>query len=265
MKFWQAFFQKKVITPAVAILLVIVSVICTLAIPTSAPTQPITHPTGGTPEELYQGAVADAMVAEENEVEPVVAITPDSDQVAWDDQGRVLLLTYHRYPDSYPAGQRVTLDWGPVWTFTATEMVQWYQENQAGVSDWPLRLKQLIGLPPENEYTHFTALWVEPADLVRPAYSTDITQPVTAIHFPQDQTGQEEYWSWFDDNIVWSYYESAYPWTRLGYTYDWADNGQDYGLSEFLIRQGASVQVEFTYTTEEFLDWLAAQEEEPAA
>ena len=51
-------------------------------------------------------------------------------------------------------------------------------------------------------------------------------------------------------------FDSAYPWTRLGYTYDWADNGQEYGLSEFLIRQGAEVEVAFTMTTEEFIAWL---------
>ena len=64
------------------------------------------------------------------------------------------------------------------------------------------------------------------------------------------------YREWFEDNIIWSYFDSAYPWTRLGYTYDWADNGQEYGLSEFLIRQGAEVEVAFTMTTEEFIAWL---------
>lgn len=44
---------------------------------------------------------------------------------------------------------------------------------------------------------------------------------------------------------------------RMRYTYDWADNGTNYGLTEFIIRDGSPVDVEFTYTNEKFLNWLA--------
>lgn len=69
-----------------------------------------------------------------------------------------------------------------------------------------------------------------------------------------DQVSAEEsYVRWFNENILDSYFYGAYPWTRLGYTYDWADNGSEYGLSEFLIRQGAEVEVVDTRATKEFL------------
>ena len=42
----------------------------------------------------------------------------------------------------------------------------------------------------------------------------------------------------------------------MGYTYDWADNGIEYGLTEFLIEENAAVEIAFTKTTEEFIDWL---------
>ena len=64
----------------------------------------------------------------------------------------------------------------------------------------------------------------------------------------------EEFKAWFDDNILWSYFYGEYPWTRLGYTYDWADNGTEYGMTEFIVESGAEVKVEFTETTEEFLN-----------
>ena len=75
-------------------------------------------------------------------------------------------------------------------------------------------------------------------------------------------TGQvdEAYQKWFEETMEQSYVPtSGSPWTRLGYTYDWADNGTEFGLSEFLIRQGSDVQVEFTYVTDEFLHWLKQQ------
>ena len=67
----------------------------------------------------------------------------------------------------------------------------------------------------------------------------------------------EDFKEWFDGNIVWSYFDSAYPWTRLGYTYDWAADAEDeYGLSEFLVKDGSEVTVAYTSTTDEFLQQL---------
>ena len=151
----------------------------------------------------------------------------------------------------------MTLEWGEVWTFTDREIKNWYAANSQGVTDWELRLEQLIGLPPEAGYTHISAFWASPEDVIRPAYVTDPTQPMTN-QLAEDM--DEADLDWFDGNILWSYFDSAYPWTRLGYTYDWADNGQEYGLSEFLIRDGAEVNVAFTMATEQFLDWLAEEE-----
>ena len=34
------------------------------------------------------------------------------------EEGRVLLYTFHKYPDSYRDGTDVKLEWGNVWTFT---------------------------------------------------------------------------------------------------------------------------------------------------
>ena len=49
-------------------------------------------------------------------------------------------------------------------------MKAWYGQNSQGVADWHLRLCQLIGLPPGTDYDSVTLLWVDPGDLVRPAY-----------------------------------------------------------------------------------------------
>lgn len=212
---------------------------------------------------LYAAAVRDAMVIGDDDIFPLIEITKDSPLCSWDDQGRVLMLTYHRFPGSYIAGEDYTLIYGEVWTFTDREIIQWYQEyqkyqeNNGGVNDWALRFKQLIGLPPEREYTHFSALWVNPGDIIRPGYAWRLSDTMSAKTFAEDPG--EDYKAWFDNNIIWSYFESAFPWTRLGYTYDWAAGGGKYGLSEFLIRKDAVTHVEFTMTTDEFVSWLKDQ------
>ena len=66
---------------------------------------------------LYMSAVRDAAFADEDEILPLVSLTPDDKMTAWDDSGRVLLCTWHSYPDSYPEGENVTVEWGYVWTF----------------------------------------------------------------------------------------------------------------------------------------------------
>ena len=209
-----------------------------------------------TTEKLYLSAVEDAKRAEENEILPLVTRTPDSDMVTWNDDGtKVLLLSWHKYPDSYIAGESFTCTYGEIWTFTDKEILSWYDENSEGITDWELRLEQLIGLPAGAEYTHVSAFWVDLDEVIRPAYQTDVTKQMTANLLDGSSLG--EYKEWFDGNAEYSYSdETPYPWTRLGYTYDWADNGREYGLSEFLILADSVIEVEWTKTTDEFVDWM---------
>ena len=143
---------------------------------------------------------------------------------------------------------------GEVWTFTDGEIRSWYQDEGRDAPSLTLRLEQLIGLPRDSGYTHVSALWARPQDLLRPAYSTDVADDRMDNYF-SGQT-DEEYLAWFEENIEWSYTQSAWPWTRLGYTYDWSLYGGEYGLTEFVIVPDSTVSVEFTLTTQEFIEWL---------
>ncbi|MGN1349617.1 MAG: hypothetical protein ACI4VM_01315 [Anaerovoracaceae bacterium] len=209
-------------------------------------------------QDLYQQAIDDSVVAEDDEILPLVEITEDSDLVTWNEsKDKVLMMTFHKYPDSYPEGEDVTVQWGYVWTFSGKEFLSRY-DDYGEVNDWNLRLKQLLGLPEESGQTHVTAMWVSPKDLLRPAYVTDITRQMSnSFSDAADDPARAdpEYTAWFNENAVYSYCENKFPWTRLGYTYDWADNGEEYGLSEFLVRDGSEVTVEFTKTLEEFISW----------
>ncbi len=206
-------------------------------------------------EELYAMAVRDAAIAEEDEIKPLVSLTKKDPLVTWDDQGRVLLCTWHSYPDSYPEGETVTAKWGYVWTFTDKEMAT-HAGELAKSKDAVMRMRQLISINPGKTHSTVTGLWVDPSDVLRPAYQSDPAVGSMWTAFPEGEEVEESFRGWFDQNILDSYYYGSYPWTRLGYTYDWADNGKEYGLTEFLIKKGARAEVAFTQTTDEFLQRL---------
>lgn len=212
---------------------------------------------------LFGEAVKDAMIIDKDEILPVVSLDEGEPYAVYDDEGRILLYTFHKYPDSYPDGADVKLEWGNVWTFTGGELEEKYQENKDSVTDWQTRLKELIGLRPDNESNYFTAMWVKPEDVFRPAYVSDIGTVEMTDSFSEDVN--EEYKAWFDDNIISSYFDGAYPWTRLGYTYDWADNGQEYGLSEFIVKKDSNIKVAYTVELDEMLKKLENDSWNPQA
>ncbi|MCR5482734.1 MAG: hypothetical protein K6F52_08085 [Clostridia bacterium] len=108
----------------------------------------------------------------------------------------------------------------------------------------------------KRSYSGRGVVFVDAKLLHRPA---NVTDPNAKMEKEYKPTGDEEfdkmYKEWFDGNIIWSYFDSAFPWTRLGYTYDWADNGTEYGLSEFIIFNGANAKVEYTYNLEDFVKY----------
>ena len=204
---------------------------------------------------LYFDAVKDAVFIEPDEIHELVRVTPESELVTFNEsKDKVLVLNCNNYPESYVPGKEFLCKYGVVWTFTDKEIVKWYSENKKDITDWRLRFNQLIGVAGDKDYKCVTALWVNLADLRRPAYEPDITKQIDSQKLSRKDV--PEITDWFSENILYSYFDSAAPWTRLGYTYDWADNGTEYGLTEFIILKGATVDVEWTKTQDEFLEWL---------
>ncbi len=206
-------------------------------------------------DELYYDAVKDAMTVEEEEMLPVISLARGEPYACYEDRGeRLLLITYHGEPQNYPTGASVRLRRGDVWVFAGGEMADWYEVNKKDLRDPGRRFRQLFGLSYDSPATYFTAFWVKPQDVIRPAYTTDITVKEVPGEFPVDM--HPEYRQWFEDQIIEKYFDGFEPWTRLGYTYDWAGNGTEYGLSEFLIKNGSEVEIAYTCTREEFQDKL---------
>ncbi|MGN0108000.1 MAG: stalk domain-containing protein, partial [Hominilimicola sp.] len=98
---------------------------------------------------LYHNAIVDCIQADEDEILPLRPIDTTAD--------KVLVCTWHKYPDSYPSGEEIEIKYGDVWVFAADEIMQFGNKN--GYSDdMVLRMTQLIGLPPQNGKTHFTTM-----------------------------------------------------------------------------------------------------------
>lgn len=85
-------------------------------------------------------------------------------------------------------------------------------------------------------------LWVNPKDLFRPCPDPEITDTTCSLQF--SETASDEHKIWIIRYMLSSYSSQGYPWTRLGYTYDWGSLDTERGASEFVIRKGATVEIQ---------------------
>ena len=235
--------KKRLFFPLLCVLLVLITGIGCEHNNSEAPTDP------------YTEACQDAVFADTDEIyDGLVAITQDNDNLVWN-EGMVLVVTFTRFPDSYPEGEWTQTWWGETWVTAVPELKTYYEGLTVAVDNPVLRVEQMLGLPKDSGYEWFAELWVNPHDLYRPCPDSEITDSVCGLTFPDNTP--DEYIDWFNNQIIESYgYEQKYPWTRLGYTYDWGDPTNEIGLSEFIIRQGAEVLVE---KLERFEDYLQEQ------
>lgn len=204
-------------------------------------------------DQLYTGAIKDAMVADPNEIDSnLTPITQNNTHLFWQGEGEnatVLVVTWTKYASSYPVGQNVTTSWGYTWV-TAVPEIQTFFKSVPSDVNCTVRAAELLGMPANTSYTYFVELWVKPDQLFRPAPDSEITDTTTQLTFPANATA--DYKAWFNSNIISSYYPMKYPWTRLGYTYDWGDSTH-VGLSEFVLQQNATVTVKSVTPTVEYL------------
>ena len=210
---------------------------------------------------LFDDAVEDAMIIDKDEILPVVSLEEGQPYAVYDQDGRILLYTFHKYPDSYPDGADVKLEWGNVWTFTGGELEEWYQKNKEDVTDWQTRIKELIGLRPDNESEYFTAMWVKPEDVFRPAYVSDIGTTEMTDAFSDEV--DEDYKEWFDSNIISSYFDGNIH----GRDWDIHMTGQTTAqniVSEFIVKKDSDVKVAYTVELKEMLNKLDNNSWNPA-
>ena len=193
-------------------------------------------------DDRYQDAVLDAMLVTDEEVvdtlTPIIDVNPD---LLWE-SGRVLVVTWTKYGDSYPVGNTTVTWWGDTWVTVVPELKNRMEEFNVPSELLTLRVEQLLGLPNGSSNSWFVEIWVNPDDLFRPSPDPDINDTVAMLTFPEG--GSSEYETWFNGMIISQYFqEKKYPWTRLGYTYDWGNPDNEIGISEFVIRKNSEVVI----------------------
>ncbi|MFH1740313.1 MAG: hypothetical protein ABIH23_14995 [bacterium] len=233
--------------------------------------------TGQSEEELHQAylnAVEDAKTAEASEIsDTLTAIVEENDTLVWKgepENKQVLMVTWTSWT-GYDAmvGKTIKMDKflhinaktamgiyetsRDIWVTAVPELQNFCTLHRLARQDLVLRLEQLLGLPPHNGKTRFVEFWVDPDDLFRPSPDPEISDRQAELEFPE--TVSEEYIQWFNELKSNSYGEDGYPWTRLGYTYDWGNPNSEVGLSEFVIREGAVVDVHSATITDEYCIW----------
>ena len=223
------------------------------------------------PQSLYSSAVHDARTVTAAEISRnLTPITRDNLNLLWENGTpgtRVLLLSWIRSSDAKyydgtvdPAcgvgSTNCTLK-ADLWVTVVPEMKNFFR----GTVPQPLRIAQLLGVPPEYalEERSMVELWVAPGDLFRPCPDPEISDRECQTDFPADPfrafTATEmvrategpgwnvfmNYTGWFNNRKNYLYanprnypVSAPYPWTRLGYTYDWGSDNHT-GLSEFVI------------------------------
>lgn len=199
----------------------------------------------------YDQAVEDAALPEASEVvDDLVAITDDNPDLVRDEDGRVLMVTWTSYTGyDELVGQPTTLG-VEVWSTVAPEMQSFCRA--AGLEDdaLALRLEQLLGLPMATGKDRVVELWVPADAMFRPSPDPEVDDSVASLDFPA--TVSQEHKDWIEALRASSYGDMGYPWTQLGYTYDWGGDGDEVGLSEFVVRKGSEVLVKDVYTVAEY-------------
>lgn len=202
----------------------------------------------------YSQAIRDASVAEEAEISrDLWAITPENPDIFWQNnetKDKVLLVTWTSwdgYDDREGSEMELSRD---VWTTVVPQVRKFCQDLTLDPKSQSLRLEQLLGLPPHDGKTKFVEMWAKLEDIFRPCPDADIDDTQCDLEFRDPVDPQHQDWMLELESS--SYGEEGYPWTRLGYTYDWGNLTTEVGSSEFVIKSGATVEIEFVTTTEDY-------------
>ncbi|WP_292466991.1 hypothetical protein [Methanolobus sp.] len=205
-------------------------------------------------DQMYRAAIEDAMVTEENEIyRELVPINESNTELQWmEESGEkyILVVTWTKYPESYPVDSNVLTWWGDTWVMVIPELKGFVEQNNIQDNELTLRLEQLIGLPYDDGNEYFVEMWVKPDDLFRPSPDPEITDTQAQLDFNENVS--QEHVEWFNSLKNNTY--DQYPWTRMGYTYDWGNPDGEIGMSEYVIRNNSTVIVSSVSTTSDYFE-----------
>jgi hypothetical protein len=201
---------------------------------------------------LYFKAIYDSSVYQQVNLRQLRPLVPDSN-------GNILGATLTSRNGT--VGQPLPSGNGGIW-ITGVPEVQDICRGWTG--DIPMRLRELIGLPPDADIPRVITLQVQASDVFRPAVDPTITTTYPCSvpaggPIPKDcgnvfpTNTSPAHYAWMASSAF-SLHEvpDGYPWTHLGYTYNWAPGQDRYGASEYVIRTGAQPIIMAITTPEQY-------------
>lgn len=239
--------------------------------------------------QAYASAIADSAVSRPGEVvNDLVVASPQDPRTQWrtiDGEPHMLVARLGFRAISSVAGGEPFTSTSNVFTFVPQELQERCAElNCAQMSNRKLdfTLKQLIGLPPDADYTVMSRVWVKPTDLFRPCTQVDPLIPTcpqqvaNTIHAGVDRSTflfEQGMYAWrlqragsqTPISCAKDFTNTAggnclgFPWTRLGYTYDWTPGARsERGLTEFVIAPGSQVVLDSAGPVRDLIDVTAS-------
>lgn len=238
----------------------------------------------------YVEGIRDSAVARPSEVVTDLLVpTPADPRTQWRtiDGIDYLLVGAMRYAALSNAAPGESFELGSDrWVFIPGELAERCARmhcEHMDVATLDMRLKALIGLPPDADYSKVTWFWVRSTDLFRPCTDPRPSSPTCPVTVPADAPAtvagiDVNTFLWKQTNTAWhvpSVLNPAtvmscskdfqnttngeclgYPWTRLGYTYDWSPTSKRHrGLTEFVVPKGAPAFMESTGTHRQYFPY----------
>lgn len=251
------------------VLIGLCSVVCSLSpleiLPSSA--HPGQSPASSPTEAQLKATYAEAVRLASKDRHPaeivtnLTAITEANTRLTWKGpagQKKVLVATWVG-SDEFDSKIGQTIPTRELWVTVVPELQRFCRTHPGGKPP-ALRIKQLLGLPPDYHVTKFVEVWVSPSDLFRPSPDPEITDRQAELSLEAARTRphppDQVHIQWFTKNRRELYppdHPSGFPWTRLGYTYDWGNPQNPIGLSEFVVRKGASVKIHRIVPTDSYI------------
>ena len=141
-----------------------------------------------------------------------------------------------------------------IWVSAVPQLLEFCQS--LSVADKHFRIKQYLGLNPDNLYERIVELLVKPSQLFRPCPDPEIDDEVCDLALSEASTVRSKEWPDYFNTMRSSMYgPDGAPWTRLGYTYDWSFGRRNVGASEYILIPGSTYYVDTSYSTEEYCDF----------